>query len=158
QLAVTEGITVTGQVSSEERARTVRELGAQPLLHPGDGSDIDGEYDVILDGIGGRMSAPLPRALAPRGRLVVFGNSAGADSTFGIRDLYARAATVHGFFVFLSIPPEQAAKDLGLLAEHVETGRLQVLVQATAPLGDALPPPQDPLARKVPGKVVVTGG
>src|SRR4029450_12669529 len=30
QLAVTEGITVTGQVSSEERARTVRELGAQP--------------------------------------------------------------------------------------------------------------------------------
>jgi NADPH2:quinone reductase len=157
QLAVAEGIATTGQVRSEERARAVAELGARPLIHPGDGGEVDGEFDVVLDGIGGPMIAPLLRALAPHGRLVVFGNSAGTDSTFVVRDLYARAVTVYGFFVFLSVPPERAAQDLALLAEQVQSGRLKVLVQAGAPLTHALPLLTDLLDRKVTGKVVLTG-
>ncbi|HKE98672.1 MAG TPA: zinc-binding dehydrogenase [Actinomycetes bacterium] len=157
QLAVAEGITVTGQVRSQERAATVRRLGAEPLLHAGDGAEVDGEFDVVLDGIGGSMFAPLVRALAPHGRLVAFGNSAGADSTFGIRDLYTRGATVRGFFVFTSVPPDQAVQDLALLADQVASGRLEVLVQAAAPLTGALPLLRDLLARRVTGKVVLTG-
>ena len=43
------------------------------------------------------------------------------------------------------------------LADQAATGALQVKVQATAPLADALPLIADLYARKVTGKVVITG-
>ena len=59
QLALQTRATVTGQAGSEERAAAVRATGAEALVHPGDGSPVDGEFDVVLDGIGGPMLAPL---------------------------------------------------------------------------------------------------
>jgi NADPH:quinone reductase len=157
QLAVAEGATVTGQVSSEARAAAVHELGAETLINPGDGSDLDGEYDVVVDGIGGPMFGPVLRATAFRGRVVVYGNSAGGESSFKVEDLYPKGITVLGFRVFDTVAPEQAAKDLAQLADLVHAGKLRTLVQATAPLDDALPLLADLLDRKVTGKVVLTG-
>jgi NADPH2:quinone reductase len=156
QLAVDAKATVTGQAGSEQRAAAVRAAGAEALVHPGDGAPLDGEFDVVLDGIGGPMIPPLIDATARNGRMVVYGNSANAESSFRIERLYNKGVTMYGFRVFTTVAPEQAVKDMANLAEQAVAGRLAVQVQATAPLTEALPLIQDLYARKVTGKVVIT--
>jgi NADPH:quinone reductase len=156
QLALQARATVTGQAASEERAAAVRATGAEALVHPGDGSPVDGEFDVVLDGIGGPMLGPLLDATARNGRMVVYGNSADAPSTFRVEAFYPKGISILGFRVFTSVPPAQAVKDMASLADQATTGTLEVKVQATAPLADALPLVADLYARKVTGKVVIT--
>lgn len=156
QLAVAERATVTGQARDQARGEAVRRYGAAVLLHPGDGSPVEGEYDAVLDSIGGPVFASLLRATAPRGRVVLYGNSADAESTFRVEDLYAKGLTVYGFRIFSSLTPDQVVKDLASLAEQVAAGRLETPVQATAPLEDALSLVRDLYDRRVTGKVVIT--
>jgi NADPH:quinone reductase-like Zn-dependent oxidoreductase len=156
QLALQTRATVTGQAASEERAAAVRATGAEALVHPGDGSPVDGEFDVVLDGIGGPMLGPLLSATARNGRVVVYGNSADAESTFRVETFYGKAVTIYGFRVFTSVPPAQAVKDMATLADQAASGTLSVKVQATAPLAEALPLIADLYDRKVTGKVVLT--
>jgi NADPH:quinone reductase-like Zn-dependent oxidoreductase len=156
QLAVDAKATVTGQAASEERAAAVRAAGADALVHPGDGAPVDGEFDVVLDGIGGPMIPALVEAAARNGRMVVYGNSADAESSFRIERLYNKGVTMYGFRVFTTVAPEQAVKDMANLAEQAVAGRLAVQVQAAAPLEEALPLIRDLYARKVTGKVVIT--
>jgi NADPH:quinone reductase len=156
QLARDARATVTGQAGSEERAATVRATGAEARVHPGDGSPVDGEFDVVLDGIGGPMLGPLLDATAAGGRVVVYGNSADAESTFRVERFYSKGITISGFRVFTSVPPTQAVKDMANLADQAASGALSVKVQATAPLADALPLIRDLYDRKVTGKVVIT--
>jgi NADPH:quinone reductase-like Zn-dependent oxidoreductase len=158
QLAVAEKARVTGQVSSEERGRVVSELGAEVLVHPGDDSPIEGEYDVVIDGIGGPIFSSLVKATALRGRMVIFGASAPGDSLFNVSDFYPKALTLYGFRVFQSVSPEQGVRDLSMLAEQVASGQLRTQVQATAPLSDGLGLVRDLMDRKVTGKVVLTAG
>jgi NADPH:quinone reductase len=156
QLAVAANATVTGQAGGEDRAAAVRAAGAEALVHPGDGSPVDGEFDVVLDGIGGPMLGPLLAATARNGRVVVYGNSADAPSTFRVESFYPKGITIFGFRVFTSVPPAQAVKDMASLADQATAGTLKVTVQATAPLADALPLIADLYARRVTGKVVIT--
>lgn len=156
QLAIDAKATVTGQASGERRAAAVRELGAEALIHPGDGSPVEGEFDVVLDSIGGPMFGPLLRAAAMRGRVVVFGNSSDAESTFRVESFYPKAVTIFGFRIFQSVPPEQGARDLAALADQVAAGHFKITVHATAPLNEALPLIRDLYDRKVTGKVVIT--
>ena len=156
QLAVAAKATVTGQAASEERAAAVRATGAEALVHPGDGSPVDGEFDVVLDGIGGPMVGPLLDATARNGRVVVYGNSADAPSTFRVEAFYPKGISILGFRVFTSVPPTQAVKDMASLADQAAAGTLEVKVQATAPIADALPLIRDLYDRKVTGKVVIT--
>ncbi|MET0832989.1 MAG: zinc-binding dehydrogenase [Actinomycetota bacterium] len=156
QLALQARATVTGQAASQERAAAVRATGAEALVHPGDGSPVDGQFDVVLDGIGGPMLGPLLAATAPNGRVVVYGNSADAESTFRVETFYSKGVTIYGFRVFTSVPPDQVVKDMAALADQIASGTLSIKVQATAPLADALPLIADLYARKVTGKVVLT--
>jgi NADPH:quinone reductase len=117
---------------------------------------VDGEFDVVLDGIGGPMVGPLLDATARNGRVVVYGNSADAPSTFRVEAFYPKGLTIYGFRVFTSVPPTQAVKDMASLADQAAAGTLEVKVQATAPLADALPLIADLYDRKVTGKVVLT--
>src|SRR5215218_457448 len=130
--------------------------GAEALVHPGDGSPVDGEFDVVLDGIGGPMVGPLLDATATGGRVVVYGNSADTESTFRVERFYSKGITISGFRVFTSVPPTQGVKDMANLADQAASGTLSVKVQATAPLADALPLIRDLYDRKVTGKVVIT--
>ncbi|HEY7605243.1 MAG TPA: zinc-binding alcohol dehydrogenase family protein [Actinomycetes bacterium] len=156
QLALQARATVTGQAGSSERAGAVRATGAEALVHPGDGSPLEGEFDVVLDGIGGPMVGPLLDATARNGRVVVYGNSADAPSTFRVEAFYPKGITIFGFRVFTSVPATQAVKDMASLADQAAAGTLAVKVQATAPIADALPLIRDLYDRKVTGKVVIT--
>jgi NADPH:quinone reductase len=156
QVALQARAAVTGQARSPERAAAFRELGAEALIHPGDGSPVEGEFDVVVDGIGGPMVGPLLDATAGGGRVVIYGNSADAESTFRVERFYSKGVTIYGFRVFTSVPPDQVVKDLANLADQAASGALSVKVQATAPLADALPLIRDLYDRKVTGKVVLT--
>jgi NADPH2:quinone reductase len=156
QLALQAKATVTGQAGSEERAATVRDTGAEALVHPGDGSPVDGEFDVVIDSIGGPMLGPLLDTAVTGGRVVVFGNSADAESTFRVERFYSKGVTIFGFRVFASVPTDQVVKDMANLADQAASGALRVAVQATAPLADAIPLIRDLYDRKVTGKVVLT--
>jgi NADPH:quinone reductase-like Zn-dependent oxidoreductase len=156
QVALQAKATVTGQARSAERAAALRELGAEALLHPGDGSPVEGEFDVVVDGIGGPMVGPVLDATAAGGRVVIYGNSADAESTFRVERFYNKGVTIYGFRVFASVPPDQGVKDMANLADQAASGALQVKVQATAPLADALGLIRDLYDRKVTGKVVLT--
>jgi NADPH2:quinone reductase len=158
QLAVQARAAVTGQAAGEERAAAVRAAGAEAMVHPGDGSPVEGEFDVVLDGIGGPMLGPLLEATARNGRVVVYGNSADAPSTFRVESFYPKALTIYGFRVFTSVPPAQAVKDMASLAEQAAAGQLEVKVQATAPLTEAVGLVRDLYDRRVTGKVVITRG
>ena len=132
QLAVAVNATVTGQARSEERAGAVRAAGAEALVHPGDGTPVDGEFDVVLDGIGGPMLGPRwtpPPATAGWSSTAL----ADAPSTFRVESFYLKGITIFGFRVFTSVPPTQVVKDMAALADQAAAGTLQVTVQATAP-------------------------
>jgi NADPH2:quinone reductase len=156
QVALQAKATVSGQARSPERAAALRELGAEALIHPGDGSPVDGEFDVVVDGIGGPMVGPLLDATTAGGRVVIYGNSADAESTFRVERFYSKGVTIFGFRVFTSVPPDQGVKDMAKLADQAASGALSVKVQATAPLADALSLIRDMYDRKVTGKVVLT--
>jgi NADPH2:quinone reductase len=156
QLALQAKATVTGQAGSEQRAAIVRDTGAEALVHPGDGSSVEGEFDVVIDSIGGPMLGPLLDTAVTGGRVVVFGNSADAESTFRVERFYSKGVTIFGFRVFASVPTDQVVKDMANLADQAASGALAVTVQATAPLADALPLVRDLYDRKVTGKVVLT--
>jgi NADPH:quinone reductase len=156
QLALQAKATVTGQAGSEQRAAIVRDTGAEALVHPGDGSSVEGEFDVVIDSIGGPMLGPLLDTAVTGGRVVVFGNSADAESTFRVERFYSKGVTIFGFRVFASVPTDQVVKDMANLADQAASGALAVTVQATAPLADALPLIRDLYDRKVTGKVVLT--
>jgi D-arabinose 1-dehydrogenase-like Zn-dependent alcohol dehydrogenase len=102
------------------------------------------------------MIPALVEATARTGRMVVYGNSADAESCFRIERLYNKGVTMYGFRVFTTVAPEQAVRDMANLAEQAVAGRLAVHMQATAPLEEALPLIRDLYARKVTGKVVIT--
>jgi NADPH:quinone reductase-like Zn-dependent oxidoreductase len=102
------------------------------------------------------MLGPLLDAAATGGRVVVFGNSADAESTFRVERFYSKGVTIFGFRVFASVPTDQVVKDMANLADQAASGGLRVTVQATAPLADALPLIRDLYDRKVTGKVVLT--
>jgi NADPH:quinone reductase len=157
QLAAALGAEVTAQVSTADRGEAARAAGAHHvMLHPGDGSPVEGSFDVVLDSIGGKMLRPLLHATASHGRVALFGNSAGGESSISVDDIYRVPATVYGFFLFVSMPPEKGRAHLADLANRVTAGTLTTTVQAAAPLPDALPLLQDLMDRKVTGKVVLT--
>lgn len=148
---------ITAQVSTPERAAAVRAAGAhEVLLHPGDGSPIDGTFDVVLDAIAGAAFSPLLRALDTGGRYVIYGNSADAESCLRVEDFYGKAARILGFRIFESVPPERGVADLGLLVDHIVDHKLNVHVDDQAPLADALPLITSLVQRRVLGKVVLT--
>jgi putative PIG3 family NAD(P)H quinone oxidoreductase len=87
QLAKAAGARVIGTVRSESKLERVRSLGADVVLQPGEewAGDVlratDGRgVDVVLDLVGGGYLPGNVRVLAPRGRLIVVGLTAGRES------------------------------------------------------------------------------
>jgi NADPH2:quinone reductase len=156
QVALQAKATVTGQAAAASAPPPSASWAPRPWSIPGDGSPVDGEFDVVVDGIGGPMVGPLLDATAAGGRVVVYGNSADAESTFRVERFYSKGVTIFGFRVFTSVPPDQGVKDMANLADQAASGALSVKVQATAPLADALSLIRDLYDRKVTGKVVLT--
>jgi NADPH:quinone reductase-like Zn-dependent oxidoreductase len=127
---------------AQERARR---LGADAVVALHDSDDVDGladrlreacegPVDLVLDPLFGVPAAAALRTLAPHGRLVNLGSSAGERGPIDSSTLRSRSLRVLGY-TNNELDPEQRARAVTTVAEHAADGRL-VLDYETVPLAD----------------------
>ena len=172
QLAHALGAEVLGVVSSEEKAKLVREGGGDALIvtereeeplkqifkdkvrtHWGD----DTGADVVIDTVGGAMFIAGLRCLGFAGRLVVVGFASGSIESAKANYLLYNNLSVMG--APLDIHFDHALQEiragtewwLGLLAE----GKVKANVSEVLPFGQLMQGLQDILDRKAAGKLAV---
>jgi NADPH:quinone reductase len=125
QLAKLAGAHVSGVSASAERARGLRELGLDEVLHELEPSGQ--EFEAIIEGVGGASLGAALQRVAPSGTVVSFASSDPAPVQFPTRAFFGRApgARLHGLFLFAQLQRERTGtRDLGRLAKLVADGRL----------------------------------
>ena len=124
QLAARSGARVTAVVGNSERARVVDGLGAAEIVTGI--AAAEGPFALILEAAGGASLKAAIERVAPRGVIVIFGNSSGEPTEFNFRDFAQHQnARVQSFFYFTSEPEERFAPDLELLVGLVADGSLR---------------------------------
>jgi NADPH:quinone reductase-like Zn-dependent oxidoreductase len=130
QLALAAGARVTG--TARRNADRVAALGAD--------TEPSGDYDVILELVGGGNLAANLERLAVGGRIVVIGVGAGASAEINFGALMRRRGRIQAS-TLRARPLEEKALVVQRLARHVlpllAAGRVTVPVERTFPLADA---------------------
>jgi NADPH2:quinone reductase len=132
QLALAAGAEVTGTARREESRERVRGLGAA--------TEPEGDYDVILELVGGELLAGDVEQLAPHGRLVVIGTGAGARAQVDFHLVMRKRLRLMG-----STLRARSAEEKALVVARLEedalpllaAGRIAVHVQQAFPLEQA---------------------
>ncbi len=127
QLGVAVGAAVTGATRSN--ADRVRALGAA--------TEAEGEYDVILELVGGDNLRTDLQRLAPLGRLAVIGTGAGRKVEVDFGHLLGKRGRIHGSHLRNRSADEKAEVMARLRREVIPLlaeGRVRVPVHATYPL------------------------
>jgi NADPH:quinone reductase len=130
QLGVASGAEVTG--TARANADRVAALGANV--------EVDGEYDVILELVGGdNLTADVQR-LARGGRMIVIGTGAGSKAEIDFGRLMQRRARIQSSTLRSRTTEEKAQVVDGLRRDVLPllaSGRITVPVHETFPLADA---------------------
>ena len=158
QIAKALGAEVTG-VCSTAKLDLVRTAGADHVVDYTRDDFADGRqrYDVILDIGGNRSLSDLRRALTPNGTLVITGGE--TDGRWiGGTDRQLRAMALSPFVrqrlgAFIS---KETHRDMLVLAEMIEAGKLTPFVERTYPLSQAPEAIRHLEQGRVRGKVVIT--
>jgi NADPH:quinone reductase len=161
QVARQAGATVYGQTGSAGKVGWIREQGAQDALvcGPDDLARLAGPLrpQVIFDPLGDGFTAAGVEALAPRGRLAVFGASAGDRADINIRGLYSRGVSLLSYAGLLE-PDEEARAAVERVVEALAQGRLRVPVDEVIALDRGADAHRRILERQVQGKLVLAVG
>ena len=132
QLALAAGAEVTGTTRREESRDRLRRLGAS--------TEADGEYDVILELVGGDLLARDVEQLARHGRLVVIGTGAGARAQIDFHLVMRKRLRLFGS-TLRARSAEEKALVVARLGEDalplLAAGRVVVHVQQAFPLEQA---------------------
>lgn len=138
QLARATGARVRATVRNEELRAGVAALGCDALAP--EGFAAHGPFDVILELVGAPNLGENLNALAPGGRIVVIGVSAGAKSELNLLALMGARARIHGS-TLRARPLEEKAIAARALEREVlplfDSGALGVPLAATYPLEQA---------------------
>ncbi len=130
-LARAAGATVWGQTGSVEKADGIVASGADRVLVGGPeeiASDVAAlEPTAAFDPLGDGFVAPLVQGMAPRGRLISFGVSAGAEVTFNMQLLYRKAISLLGYGG-MQLTSEERRAGLAAALEALRDGDLQVRI------------------------------
>ena len=95
--------------------------------------------DVVLDAVGADVTRHGIDLLAPYGRLVAYGMSAGELIDVPVRSLYAlRSVIGFGLLAWRTARPDEVRQAVTELADHLLAGRLRVTVHTELPLADAV--------------------
>jgi NADPH:quinone reductase-like Zn-dependent oxidoreductase len=94
--------------------------------------DVRGEYDFILESVGGDSFAAAIDRIAPRGTIVTIGNSSERDSTINVRNVYRKGGvTIYGLIIFEEVESRRTgARELSFLLDHAARGSLHVEIGA----------------------------
>lgn len=159
QLAAQSGAFVVGTASTEEKAKLVREAGADEVIVGY--SEISsagkfGPYDLIIDSVGGDTLAALLPQLAPQGICVAVGFSSSNTATIDMMNMVTSGGrTLYSFFLGEELTRQSAADDLGLLTRLVADGRLMPRIEVEAPWTEIDTVAQSLIERKFSGKAVL---
>jgi NADPH:quinone reductase len=156
QLARLAGAHVSAVSASAERARGLRELGADEVLHSLE--PVGEEFDAIVDAVGGETLGAALQRVAPGGIVVSFASSDPAPTSFPTRALFGRApgARLYGLFLFAELARGRSgARDLGRLAGLVAAGALDCSVDHEASWHEAAEAIAALMERRIAGKAVL---
>jgi NADPH:quinone reductase-like Zn-dependent oxidoreductase len=156
QLARLAGAHVTASARRADQAPALRQLGAHEVTI-GDDIPPSPKYDLVIESVGGRTLGTALAALARGGVCVTLGVSASAEVTFDARAFFAAGRTqLYGFYVFAELGHEPAAVGLRRLADLVAAGQLAPHISVERPWTEIAQVAADLIARKYPGKAVLT--
>lgn len=133
------GATVIGQTGDQAKADWVRSRGAgQVIVTDADdlGTALGGQRPtVVFDPLGDAFTGAAVEALQPRGRLVLFGTSAGPTGTIPLQSLYRKAVIVQGYAGL--IESDQAmARAIRRTLDALANQQFSVAVADVLPLSD----------------------
>ena len=153
---------VIATAGSEERRAKALELGADVAVDP-DTEDLtaalieanDGrKVDIVLETSGGRVFDASFAALAPFGRLVVYGISSKEQNEVRTGRLLRGSRSVIGFWLMHCLErPEMLREPLADLFERAARGELRAVVGETYPLSEVRRAHEDLTGRRTTGKL-----
>jgi len=113
--------------------------------------------DVVLDPVGGDRFTDSLRSLAPEGRLLVVGFTAGEIPTVKVNRLLLNNVDVVGVGLgaFMMRDPALLQNEWAMLVPHLEAGRLDPPLGGTYPLAEAARALTEMEARRAIGKIVL---
>ena len=164
QLGKRAGAKVIGLASSEEKRALVEGLGAdatvdsraedlKEAIREANGGE---RVDAVLHMSGGDAFDAELGALAPLGRMVVFGIASREQREVSTAALLRGSKAVIGFWLaHLLMRPAEVAPLIGELFELVGAGELEVNVGEVYPLSEAARAHEDLIARRTTGKLLL---
>jgi NADPH2:quinone reductase len=163
QLAAALGARVIAVVSTDAKAEVARAAGAHDAVLADGFKDAVKELtggagvDMVVDPVGGDRFTDSLRCLAPEGRLLVVGFTAGEIPTVRVNRLLLNNIDLVGVaWGAYALPrPGYLAQQWAELEPHMGSGALNPLVSATFPLEDAAAALATIDERRVTGKVVL---
>jgi len=158
QLARLAGAHVTASARRADQAPALRQLGAHEVTI-GDDIPPSPKYDLVIESVGGLTLGTALAALERGGVCVTLGVSASTEVTFDARAFFgAGRSQLYGFYVFAELGNEPAAIGLRRLADLVAAGQLAPHISVERPWSEIAQVAADLIARKYPGKAVLTLG
>jgi NADPH2:quinone reductase len=165
QMARHRGAQVFGTVSTEAKAREVRELGAQEAINY-TVQDFETEVkrltagrgvDVVYDSVGKTTFDKSLNVIRPRGTLALFGQSSGPVAPFDPAVLNARGS------LYLTRPSlahhildrQELLWRAGDVMSYIAAGHIRIRVSGTYSLADAAAAHRDLEGRKTTGKLLL---
>lgn len=159
------GATVIGTASSDEKLKTVREMGADHTINYTAGfRDQVKELtnglgaDVIYDPVGGDVFDESVRCIAPFGRILVLGFTSGRPALAKTNHLLVKDASVIGYTVggLKRYHPEVIRGYENVLMGWLESGRINPHISHRLPMASTVEGYQLIVDRKAVGKVMIT--
>jgi NADPH:quinone reductase-like Zn-dependent oxidoreductase len=156
QLARLAGAHVTASARRADQAAALRQLGAHEVT-VGDDIPATPKYDLVVESVGGRTLGTALSALERGGTCVILGVSASSEVTFDARNFFAAGrTTLYGFYLFSELGAQPAGGGLAKLADLVAAGQLAPTISLERPWAEVGQVAQDLIARRFPGKAVLT--
>jgi NADPH:quinone reductase len=157
-LAHAAGATVWGQTGTAAKMTSISADGADRVLVGGP-EDIaaelaDYEPTVVFDVLGDGFVAVAIEAMAPRGRFVSLGVSAGAEVAFNMRVLYRKMLTLLGYGGTI-LSREERRPGLQAALEALRAGELKVRIDSVLALDEVNEAFRRFVDRRVQGKIVL---
>jgi NADPH2:quinone reductase len=164
QLAKRAGARVIALASSEDKRALAQRLGAdaaidsrsadlrEAILEANGGEPVN----VVLEMTGGETFEACLRALAPLGRLVVFGIASREQNQVSTGHLLRNSRAVIGFWLMHLIPQRAlVAEMIADLHRAVEAGELEVVIGGVYPISQVRQAHEDLAARRTHGKLLL---